>query len=236
MNILINVPYKEKDAAKAKGARWDPNIKSWYISDPSRIPGCLQWLPKHNIICENLYLLKMKQECWNCHTSTDIVLLATDKSYSKENNYLLNSDIQILTYTTEMPAPLAGYMRNTWKYFPAFSRAINGRYFANHCIGCSQIQGDNFLHEIPEKAFYKRLFYQNANPINYAMIRNQFGVPIEAELPQYDAVHSSVDLLKAHMEMGIENRASIGVTQAKINHLFDANISIQDADIVIPGL
>jgi len=29
--IPLNVPYADKDDAKAKGARWDPNIKKWYI-------------------------------------------------------------------------------------------------------------------------------------------------------------------------------------------------------------
>jgi len=29
--IYLNVPYKEKDEAKANGARWDANAKKWYI-------------------------------------------------------------------------------------------------------------------------------------------------------------------------------------------------------------
>jgi ribonuclease HI len=29
--IYLNVPYKEKDNAKANGARWDANAKQWYI-------------------------------------------------------------------------------------------------------------------------------------------------------------------------------------------------------------
>lgn len=29
--IYLNVPYAEKDAAKALGARWDAAIKKWYI-------------------------------------------------------------------------------------------------------------------------------------------------------------------------------------------------------------
>ena len=27
----LNVPYAEKDAAKALGARWDPSRKQWYV-------------------------------------------------------------------------------------------------------------------------------------------------------------------------------------------------------------
>jgi hypothetical protein len=29
--IVLEVPYKEKDEVKMLGARWDPQIKKWYI-------------------------------------------------------------------------------------------------------------------------------------------------------------------------------------------------------------
>lgn len=29
--IVLDVPYKEKDEAKMLGARWNPEIKKWYI-------------------------------------------------------------------------------------------------------------------------------------------------------------------------------------------------------------
>ena len=29
--IYLNVPYAQKDAAKALGARWDPTHKKWYV-------------------------------------------------------------------------------------------------------------------------------------------------------------------------------------------------------------
>lgn len=28
--IYVKIPFKNKDAAKKQGARWDPNLKSWY--------------------------------------------------------------------------------------------------------------------------------------------------------------------------------------------------------------
>lgn len=31
--IYLNVPFNKKDEAKMKGARWDPNMKKWYIFD-----------------------------------------------------------------------------------------------------------------------------------------------------------------------------------------------------------
>lgn len=29
--LYLEVPFKEKDEAKRLGARWDPNMKKWYV-------------------------------------------------------------------------------------------------------------------------------------------------------------------------------------------------------------
>jgi hypothetical protein len=41
--IYIQVPYEEKDFAKALGARWDANKKSWYIYDSIDITLFKKW-------------------------------------------------------------------------------------------------------------------------------------------------------------------------------------------------
>ncbi len=42
----LNVPYAEKDQAKALGARWDSEHRTWYI--PAGLPQSTfaKWLPK----------------------------------------------------------------------------------------------------------------------------------------------------------------------------------------------
>jgi len=40
----LNVPYAEKDAAKALGARWDPAKKKWYAPDTLELGEFSQWL------------------------------------------------------------------------------------------------------------------------------------------------------------------------------------------------
>lgn len=84
------------------------------------------------------------------------------------------------------------------------------------------------------QAFYSKLCYSNSEPISYAKIKNTFGVPLIAELPHYDEVCSSMEMILQHMATGIENRASLNVNQALINQLFSR--SIQEADISIQGL
>lgn len=33
MDLLLNVPYFEKDKAKMNGALWNPKIKKWYVKE-----------------------------------------------------------------------------------------------------------------------------------------------------------------------------------------------------------
>ncbi len=37
MEILLKVPYAEKDLAKKQGAKWNPKLKSWYIDDMNEL-------------------------------------------------------------------------------------------------------------------------------------------------------------------------------------------------------
>jgi len=42
----LNVPFAEKDAAKALGARWDAANKKWYVSSDKDITLFAQWQPQ----------------------------------------------------------------------------------------------------------------------------------------------------------------------------------------------
>lgn len=42
--VYLNVPFAEKDAAKALGARWDPAHKKWYISPTLALAPFAAWL------------------------------------------------------------------------------------------------------------------------------------------------------------------------------------------------
>lgn len=233
MKVMLDVPFSEKDLAKSKGAKWDAAIKSWYIDDMQKIQDFAPWLKSYNIICENLYILKKKHVCWKCKKKIDTVLLATDKSYAEHDDYKCNTNIQILTYVKIMPDKLVAYMKGEL-YTPSFSQQIQESYYINHCKYCKSIQGDNFLHEIPQQAFYSKLCYKSNDPISYAKINNTFAIRLQAEPPFYDEISSSQKMMLAHMQNGIENRASLHVNQSLINKLFDC--SKKAADIQINGL
>jgi hypothetical protein len=50
MNIKLNVPFNDKDRAKALGARWSPAHKTWCI--PSGVGADLfdRWMPKGDVV------------------------------------------------------------------------------------------------------------------------------------------------------------------------------------------
>ncbi|MGO1971612.1 MAG: DUF5710 domain-containing protein [Propionibacteriaceae bacterium] len=46
MTDYLDVPYAEKDDAKAFGARWDPAARSWYAPDTAAMRRLARWRPK----------------------------------------------------------------------------------------------------------------------------------------------------------------------------------------------
>ena len=105
----------------------------------------------------------------------------------------------------------------------------------NHCPNCKCTHGDHFLHEVPNEAIYKHLFYKKSTPCRYSKIENSFCLPIKARLPHYDEVNSSMELLMLHLtHEDMENRASLNVTQKEINKLLPT--SIREEDIIISGI
>lgn len=43
--IDLTVPFSQKDEAKSLGARWDPNLKTWYVPEGVEPGPFARWLP-----------------------------------------------------------------------------------------------------------------------------------------------------------------------------------------------
>lgn len=46
MRTNLQVPFAEKDQAKALGARWDPAKRVWYVQNASDLSAFSRWLPQ----------------------------------------------------------------------------------------------------------------------------------------------------------------------------------------------
>ncbi len=129
--------------------------------------------------------------------------------------------MQLLSYVTKVPKELADFLKKRFRYYPGYSKHIKSEYYINHCEHCNSIQGDNYIHEVPEEAIYQHLCYKNTKKANYYIFKNEAVVPVQAQLPYYDDVATSFDLIWNHMLTENENRASLDISQKLIDKLID---------------
>ncbi|RAY97104.1 hypothetical protein DP187_21585 [Enterobacter cloacae] len=70
--FYLSVPYSEKDEAKSKGARWDPEKKKWYIPEGYSSLLLIKWIqelkqnPHYNAFNEYYYIGENQRFCWKC--------------------------------------------------------------------------------------------------------------------------------------------------------------------------
>ena len=68
MRLYLNVPYGEKEEAKALGAKWDPRVKKWYTdSDPDHYVRFAKWILRETddalIATEYLHIIEGVRPC-----------------------------------------------------------------------------------------------------------------------------------------------------------------------------
>jgi hypothetical protein len=149
------VPFEEKDAAKALGARWDPEIRSWYAPSGVAIEPLARWIADLSDIpgpYQRVQLLGLPIQCWNCHATTVCVVGFMEES-RRDSFYDMATadDDSRLSIATR----LLGEDRQQHRVGSVrrrFSRTINDHQVANGCFHCDALQGNFFLfhEELPE--------------------------------------------------------------------------------------
>ena len=89
MPLKIDVPFKDKDEAKAKGAFWDAELKTWYVPKHKEYNDFLPWINSVNfsVIAQAPFFIAVNQRtCWKCSELTTVVSLASDNFF--ELDYL----------------------------------------------------------------------------------------------------------------------------------------------------
>ena len=102
MSLLLNVPYAEKDEAKSLGARWNPELRKWYVTDKKDYHKFTKWYEDKNanlIIMDHLYIIIGKQNCFKCKEQTNVLSFASDLYYSIDDECfeLFDEDINFIT-------------------------------------------------------------------------------------------------------------------------------------------
>lgn len=76
--VYLDVPYEEKNQARALGARWDGRAKSWYAPAGADMKWLAQWLPKNRVLDVNQKAVEtvIKEENTMTNVATEKTFLA----------------------------------------------------------------------------------------------------------------------------------------------------------------
>lgn len=160
--FYLNVPFSQKDEAKAFGARWDSSIKKWYYNGNTKyLYKFKKWLPDAEIIAyDEIFIIKGYRSCYHCHKPTTIVGIgiSTHSTIYEESGKLIVKDFDIyqndkddeihlawFDNEEDVPPYLLNYLKSNFNVRTVFSKTLNENSFANCCEHCNYIQGNNFL-------------------------------------------------------------------------------------------
>lgn len=155
--LYLNISYNEKDEAKALGARWDAEKKSWYISNKSDYKKFVKWIDGDYIICDVLYILVAVRECFKCRRQTEVVGFGVEKFFEfdgDEWSYANNGEISVLSAFSPMSPKLLAYLQSKFNYKMRYSKTTQTSSISNCCKHCDMLQGDFFLFCEPDGPFF----------------------------------------------------------------------------------
>ncbi|MGL5271577.1 MAG: DUF5710 domain-containing protein [Selenomonadaceae bacterium] len=175
--LLLDVLYGEKDTVKALGAKWNPEIKRWYVKNRSDYYKFLKWILNKNnnreieFLCDYIYIVESKQTCYKCRQETPVICFGVEHSfcldyesyYDEDNNLLedietgaveFGNEIHIMPAFSPIPESLLKYLEQHFHYHMGYSNFRGCSYLANHCHHCGKLQGNHFLFDEPESPFY----------------------------------------------------------------------------------
>lgn len=163
--LLLNVPFGEKDEAKKLGARWNPELKKWYVQKREDYPKFAKWILTQGSIvaCDAIYVLEGKQNCFKCGKETRVIGFALENFYEFEGDLYDEEGVEY-TYWSEViriagpidpiPGPILKYLQSKYNYKDRYSSTTGESHINNCCDNCDVLQGDFFLfHEVNSPFF-----------------------------------------------------------------------------------
>lgn len=163
MALLLNVDYEEKDEAKALGAKWNPELKKWYIEDKVNYPKFKKWILREKdtaeVVCDFFYIVEGKQNCFRCGKETNVI------GYGLENYLQIYRDeipgyewssgeINIASSLEPLSLELLAYLKEKYNYYLGYSKTTKSNYYGNHCMHCNVLQGDFYLFGEVDSPFF----------------------------------------------------------------------------------
>ena len=218
MKLYLNVPYAEKDTAKALGAKWNARAKKWYFNgERSDYAKFSEWILRDTddavIATDYIYIIEGVQRCWKCGRLTRVIGLGIgefvhiygetdDPQYEFWEDYADEDEELHLAWADreeDIPPKLLNYLKQNYSVKTGYSKTIGGKCFANHCDCCGALQGNWFLFSEPDSPLST---YAEGQELEDRMSRLKIkGIPIEDDLMlNWDIEFSSND--SAYLKYG----------------------------------
>lgn len=202
MGLFLNVPYKEKDEARALGARWNPEVKRWYVDVPQEeYIKFAKWILRDTddaiIATEYIFIIEGQRTCWKCGRSTKVIGLGVGEfihifdagngpEYEGPEDYADSSEELHLAWTAceeDIPPKLRKYLMETYSVKTGYSQTIGENCFANHCDHCGALQGNYYVFEEVDSPL--TLLVEGDELVEQASKLKIFGIPIADDLQLY---------------------------------------------------
>lgn len=157
--LLLNVPYEEKEEAKKLGAKWNPEIKKWYVTNPKTYGNFLKWIEGGEvsyILCDELYLVEGKTQCYCCKQQIPVIGYGIKKMVTlyEDDIEFIDGTIHIGSIIDPIPETLLKYIQKHYNYKMRYSKTIGDKYLANGCPNCDSLQGNFFLFQEVDSPFF----------------------------------------------------------------------------------
>jgi Domain of unknown function (DUF5710) len=152
--IDLQVPFTEKHEARKLGARWDTQLRTWYVPNSADRPRFEKWIPAPsppNVRAPFWYLARSMRVCWRCKASTQVFAILLPAAYEAlfvgddpaDDCWERAEAPTVLSYVVEVPLSAAAHLRTYARpYRIDFSNTTRSRYWMNHCEHCDSRLGD----------------------------------------------------------------------------------------------
>lgn len=191
MAVLLNVPYAEKDQAKALGAWWNNDLKKWYVPSEKNYYKFKRWISASDdfwILCNHLYIVEAEQTCYKCKGNTQVIGYGIESyfHFSEDEDsgvyYNKGGEVHIASHIAPIPDKILAYLQNNFNYKERYSKFAGYTYLANCCDNCDILQGDYFLFHEVDSPFW---IYNESDAAKLRLYK----IPLE-----YDLVLDYVDI------------------------------------------
>lgn len=174
MRLFLDVPFSERNEAKALGARWNPKVKKWYADVFEKdsewredYVKFAKWILGNSdsviVANEYLHILETIRECWKCHRKTCVIGLGIGEYIHVYRDFSVSIEYDVcedyfdqevhlawVDKEDDIPPKLLRYLKEHYSVRTGYSKFCNGYTFANHCDCCGALQGNWFLFNEPD--------------------------------------------------------------------------------------